>query len=359
MVLLWGGPRARAFAQAAEAPPTTVAPTAGPSVDTLPADPPSGEASSATAAPAPAPDAPAIGTDGDETPIETAGAGEPSAIPQSSEAPPIGAKPPIGASAVETPVETEPGAGELSPIPQSSEAPPIGAKPPIGESAVETPKEPGADASQADAPPVEPFGTAAQLALWVAATDDNGDRPFVIVDKLAADVFVYSPNGRLEGAAPVLLGEMPGDDSAPGVGDRDLSAIAPDERTTPAGRFVARFGPASGHRTVLWVDYVDAISLHPVITTNRREHRLERLRSPLAQVRRITYGCINVPTDFYRDVVLNAFADGGGVVYILPETKPLAEVLPAFAVAIGANAPTGAAVDAGAQQVAGSQQVPG
>jgi hypothetical protein len=106
----------------------------------------------------------------------------------------------------------------------------------------------------------------------------------------------------------------------------------------------------------LWVDYADSISLHPVITTNRREHRLARLHSPLAEVRRITFGCINVPTAFYRDVVLNAFADGSGVVYILPEAKPLGEVLPAFAEAIGANAPSGGAGAPGSQQVVGSPQ---
>lgn len=195
--------------------------------------------------------------------------------------------------------------------------------------------EPSADDAQADLPPVgPPSGTTAQLAAWIAATGDNGGRPFVIVDKLAADVFVFAPDGSLQGAAPVLVGETPGDDSAAGVGDRDLGAISPEERTTPAGRFVASFGAASGHRTVLWVDYVTAISLHPVITTNPAEHRLERLRSPAVEDRRITYGCINVPKAFYRDVVLTTFAGGSGVVYILPDTKPLQDVFPAFAVVV-------------------------
>ena len=114
--------------------------------------------------------------------------------------------------------------------------------------------------------------------------------------------------------------------STPGIGDRELRNIPPAERTTPAGRFVARFGPAAGRQKVLWVDFGSAVSLHAVATANRNEHRLERLRSPTAEDNRITYGCINVPRTFYNDVVRPLLADLSGVVYILPETRPLNEV---------------------------------
>ena len=153
-----------------------------------------------------------------------------------------------------------------------------------------------------------------------------------------SEVIAFDADGRLLGSAPVLVGLAPGDDSAPGVGDHlQLSAISPDARTTPAGRFVAQFGPSNGHGTVLWVDYADAISMHPVITTNPSEHRLQRIRSASAQEHRISYGCINVPAKFYDKVVLTAFGDGG-VVYILPDTKPVEAVFPAFAAAADAGA---------------------
>lgn len=177
----------------------------------------------------------------------------------------------------------------------------------------------------------QPSGIAAQMADWVVASGDNGGQPFVIVDKPAARLFVFDAHGRLQGAAPVLVGLAPGDGSSAGVGERDLAAIPPHERTTPAGRFVAGFGTASGDRTVLWVDYADAISLHPVVTANPGEHRLRRLRSRVPKEHRITYGCINVPAAFYRNVVLRTFAGGRGIVYILPDTRPLEEVFPAFA----------------------------
>ncbi len=172
--------------------------------------------------------------------------------------------------------------------------------------------------------------TATQVADWVTASGDNRGLPFVIVDKVAAQVFVFGGDGRLLGAEPALLGFARGDDSVPGIGDRRMSAIRPNERTTPAGRFVAGFGPASGGHSVLWVDFDTAISMHPVVTGNPKERRLERLKSASGDDNRITYGCINVSAAFYRNVVRGAFTGTSGVVYILPETKPVEQVFPAF-----------------------------
>jgi hypothetical protein len=169
-------------------------------------------------------------------------------------------------------------------------------------------------------------GDARQVADWVARTGDNHSLPFVIVDKKAAEVFVFDGHAHLLGATSALLGLARGDDSAPGIGDRKLSDIRPDERTTPAGRFVASLGHGLGPRDILWVDYKTALALHRVLAANSREHRLERLgaASPLAH--RITFGCINVPAAFYNRVVDPVFTGTSGIVYILPEVKSLAEV---------------------------------
>jgi hypothetical protein len=169
-----------------------------------------------------------------------------------------------------------------------------------------------------------------QVTNWVIASGDNGGVPFMVVDKIAAKVFVYDAQGLLLGVTPALLGITPGDESSPGVGDRELSDIKPEDRTTPAGRFVAKFGTASGNRKVLWVDYATAISLHAVVTTKKKERRLQRLKSPTPEDNRITFGCINVPAAFYAKVVRPLFKDTAGVVYILPETKPLKEVFLAY-----------------------------
>jgi hypothetical protein len=178
-----------------------------------------------------------------------------------------------------------------------------------------------------------PSGIDAEIADWVKQSGDNDGRPFVIINKTDAEIFVFDSDGALMGAAPALVGLAHGDDSVPGIGDRPLAAVRPSERTTPAGRFVAAFGPATDGKTVLWVDYKDSVSLHPVVTTNPKEHRLERIRSTDPAEHRISYGCINVPAEFYNDVVMKAFDGGKGkaVVYILPDTKPVEEVFPRFA----------------------------
>ena len=172
----------------------------------------------------------------------------------------------------------------------------------------------------------EPSPEAAKLINWVIATRDNADRPFIVIDKVAAELFVFDPRTRTRVWAPVLIGIAKGDDSMPGIGDLELAQIPVSERTTPAGRFMAEFGPALDHEPVLWVDEHNAVSLHAVVTSNPREHRLARLASATPDDNRITFGCINVAADFYSKYIESQFRQGGGVVYVLPETRPLTEV---------------------------------
>ena len=171
---------------------------------------------------------------------------------------------------------------------------------------------------------------AGQVVRWVSRTHDNQGHPFVIVDKVRAQVLAFDSDGQPAGASAALLGITRGDDSAPGVGDRELRKIPVADRTTPAGRFVAKYGPAGGgHSRVLWVDYGTAVSLHPVVAANAKEHRSQRIKSATPDDNRITFGCINVPASFYTKVVKPLFGGkDGGIVYILPETKTLVEVFP-------------------------------
>ena len=164
------------------------------------------------------------------------------------------------------------------------------------------------------------------MADWVVDSGDNLSMPFVIVDKRDAKVFVFYADGRLRGAAPALLGTARGDDSVPGIGDRELSKIRPEERTTPAGRFVAVLDRNLRGEDILWVDYDAAISMHRVHTNKPEERRAQRLASPTPLDNRISYGCINVPAKFYENVVHRAFAGTNGIVYVLPETKSARDV---------------------------------
>ncbi|MHC1743082.1 MAG: hypothetical protein AB9873_08625 [Syntrophobacteraceae bacterium] len=168
------------------------------------------------------------------------------------------------------------------------------------------------------------------MADWVVEHGDNRGMPFVIVDKMDAKVFVLDADGRLRGAAPALLGLARGDDSIPGIGDRKLSDIRPEERTTPAGRFVASLGRNFAGKDVLWVDYDLAISLHRVVTNNPTERRLERLATATPFDNRISFGCINVPAKFYDSVVSPTFTGTYGIVYVLPETRSNTDIFAAY-----------------------------
>jgi hypothetical protein len=167
---------------------------------------------------------------------------------------------------------------------------------------------------------------AQRMANWVVDSGDNRGMPFVIVDKMDAKVFVFYADGQLRGAAPALLGFARGDDSILGIGDRQLSDIRPEERTTPAGRFVALLGYNFDKKDVLWVDYDNAVSLHRVVTNQPTERRLQRLATPTPLDNRISYGCINVPAKFYNNVVSPAFTGTNGIVYVLPETRSNSEI---------------------------------
>jgi hypothetical protein len=168
-------------------------------------------------------------------------------------------------------------------------------------------------------------GDVRRLAGWIAASGDNQDMPFLIVDKREAKVFLFNTQSQILAAAPALLGAGLGDDSAEGIGKRRLSAIPVAERTTPAGRFEAALG-RDLEQDVLWIDYGIALSLHRVITGSPAERRRERLASPTASDNRISFGCINVPASFYDQAVSPAFAGTVGIVYILPETRLLEAV---------------------------------
>ncbi|WP_205832904.1 hypothetical protein [Azohydromonas caseinilytica] len=188
-------------------------------------------------------------------------------------------------------------------------------------------------AGAAWAAPRADFGTervstaARTVADWVVTSGDAAQRPFLIVDKRQARLYVFEPGGLLRGAAPVLLGLARGDDTVPGIGERPLAQVKPHERTTPAGRFEGEIGRNLRGEDVLWVDYDAAVSMHRVLTTNPVERRLQRLASPGVADNRISYGCINVPTKFFETVLMPVSRAGQPpVVYVLPDVRPLREV---------------------------------
>jgi hypothetical protein len=168
-----------------------------------------------------------------------------------------------------------------------------------------------------------------RIADWVTDARDNGGLDFIVLDKRGAHVYVFDPAGRLRDHTPVLLGAAAGDDTAEGVGQKALHEVKPEERTTPAGRFVGQSGLNAHGEDVFWVDYDAAVSMHRVRQIEPHERRLERLASPSADDNRISYGCINMPVAFFETVMLPTFLGRKGMVYVLPEVRTFEQVFPA------------------------------
>ncbi len=173
---------------------------------------------------------------------------------------------------------------------------------------------------------------ARRVADWVAQVQDNRRLPFVILDKRDARVFVFDAGAHLIDASPVLLGAAAGDDAVVGIGKRPIAEVRPEERTTPAGRFVSQPGRNASGEDVVWVDYDTAVSMHRVRPIDPNERRLERLASNDPAQRRISYGCINVPVAFFDGVIKPVLGVQPAVVYVLPETRPVHALLDALQV---------------------------
>lgn len=164
------------------------------------------------------------------------------------------------------------------------------------------------------------------IANWVVDSGDNSQLFFVIIDKKNTRVFVFDSSGNLRGATPVLIGSAIGDEAVAGIGRRPIAEVQPHERITSAGRFMGESGRNASGEDVVWVDYDAAVSMHRVRTVEPSQRRLERLASPTTEDNRISYGCINMPVEFFDNVLKPAFNASYGVVYVLPEVKSVAEV---------------------------------
>ena len=213
---------------------------------------------------------------------------------------------------------------------QAAEGKVLASSPPSQGATASAAAPPGAE-TRADLSGVAPSVAARRIADWVIASGDNRQLPFMVVDKANARMFLFAAGGTLVAATPVLLGVARGDVSPAGIGDRPLAAIPPADRITPAGRFEAAMGVNLAGQDILWVDYGAAVSVHraadpkPGLTAHGR---LARLASATAADNRVSHGCINVSAAFFEQVLRPAFADTIGIVYILPETRPLRDLFP-------------------------------
>jgi len=123
-------------------------------------------------------------------------------------------------------------------------------------------------------------------AAWVLAGADHHERPFAVVDKHDARIYVFEADGRLVGASAL-----------PGRNDKG--------------------------EDIVWIDYAASLAIHRLRPAAASERRPARLASPRTDDNRISAGCIIVPVAFYEAVVARTLGRGPSTVYVLPETRPV------------------------------------
>jgi hypothetical protein len=158
---------------------------------------------------------------------------------------------------------------------------------------------------------------------WIQRSGDAQGRPFAVVDKRGARIYVFEADGQLAGESTALLGSTFGDHTVPGVGAQAQTGyVGPDDRTTPAGRFEATPGVNLSGEHIIWVDYDSAFAIHRLRPGSSYKVRASSLAS-LDAGKRLSWGCVVVPVAFYEQVVQRVLGSGRSVVYVLPETRPV------------------------------------
>lgn len=179
--------------------------------------------------------------------------------------------------------------------------------------------------THADFRDVQASPDARLIADWSLAAGDHEGLPFIVVDKRSAKAYVFGADGGLVAWTPALIGMGAGDVFEPGVAEMNMYETKPTQRITPAGRFKAEEWRKPNGEWILWLDYSTQIAIHKLRKTQLAlsQAREARLYSTDAGDNRVTYGCVNVPPDFYDGVITPMFNARGGIVYVLPDSQPV------------------------------------
>ena len=170
---------------------------------------------------------------------------------------------------------------------------------------------------------VDASADARYVEHWIHEKGDDHGRPFVIVDKKAARIYVFGAGGTLVGMSSTILGQSRGDIPVPGAGQKNPVNLLPDERKTPAGRFESQPGRNLHGEPVVWVDYDTGIAIHRVRPGISQMQRTASLATEDPNNKRLSLGCVVVPEQFFLSVVLPTLGHVHGTVYVLPEDGPV------------------------------------
>lgn len=178
---------------------------------------------------------------------------------------------------------------------------------------------------KADFRGVAPSQDARRIADWTLSTGDHEGLPFIVVDKRRARTYVFDERGALIEWTPALIGMGIGDQFESGVVEMNMYETKPSQRITPAGRFRAEEWQKPNGEWILWLDYPTQIAIHKLRKSQLAlsQDREARLYSDDPRDSRVTFGCVNVPPAFYDRVITPTFNGRGGIVYVLPDERPI------------------------------------
>ena len=140
-------------------------------------------------------------------------------------------------------------------------------------------------------------------------------------------MYVFDADGRIVDSSPVLLGAAPGDDSVEGIGTRPMHLVRPEEKTTPAGRFVAEAGRNTAGEDVVWVDHdCGRLDAPGAPGRPRRSAASSGWRRPIRPSGASPTAASTCPVAFFESVVWPLLRTTRAVAYVLPETRSVDEV---------------------------------
>lgn len=149
----------------------------------------------------------------------------------------------------------------------------------------------------------------------IISQNDNQGKQFIVADKQAGTLTLYTPQGQQITSTPALFGKETGDsisiNNATPSGRYDMNFI---DGARIDGKGYGSSAQALSVNGRLQENNAGNVAIHRVLPI---ENRQGRLNTPTATDNRISHGCINVPVDFY-DTHLDRKQDT--VVYVMPET---------------------------------------
>jgi hypothetical protein len=148
--------------------------------------------------------------------------------------------------------------------------------------------------------------------------------PFTVIDKPNAKLYAFLKDGRMVGSSSVLIGATKRDALTPSWGTQTLDEMKETDKVTPAGVFTGRFSLSSEYGSTISLEETESpstfVAIHRTYLGTPSENRLARYATPTPEDNRVSYGCINVPSSFYDNVLTLNFK-GKSQIYVMPDNS--------------------------------------